>query len=134
MSTWKSPDQIRAEVENTLTAKINELQSYNNSLVTQDELKRQIENIEAVAAKKINEQAAELKKLYDDKIEEIKKDNKSKEEKYESIIRIQDEENKQLKKQEEIAKNRLVILSKNTRQKLNNKIERLQNYVPLRTC
>lgn len=52
MSTWKSPDQIRAEVENTLTAKINELQSYNNSLVTQDELKRQIENIEAVAAKK----------------------------------------------------------------------------------
>lgn len=104
MSTWKSPDQIRAEVENTLTAKINELQSYNNSLVTQDELKRQIENIEAVAAKKINEQAAELKKLYDDKIEEIKKDNKSKEEKYESIIRIQDEENKQLKKQEEIAK------------------------------
>lgn len=73
MSTWKSPDQIRAEVENTLTAKINELQSYNNSLVTQDELKRQIENIEAVAAKKINEQAAELKKLYDDKIEEIKR-------------------------------------------------------------
>lgn len=103
MSTWKTPEQIRAEVEEELAERINKLKEENSSIITQEELKRQIENIEAAATRKINEQAAELKKIYDDEIDKIKKNNKSKEEKYESIIRIQDEKNKRLESQRKAA-------------------------------